>query len=275
MKLLNPDGNGGGGGPTSWLATLPPELQADESLKTIPDVPTLAKNYVESRKFIGAKRLEAPQPNWTPDKWAAFNKELGVPEAPDKYPMPDVKLADGLTLDEGRKKAALEHFHKIGLRPDQAKELWGFYLNDINGVHKSATEARTKAAADAEAALKTEWGQNYDKNIGYLKRAYEKFGTPEAEKEFIDSGLGNNPAIARMFAKIGEAMSEDSAQGKGGGQLNPADAAAAESEIKRLKTDAKFQDAFFNAAHADHKKVVEEWNSLHKRAYGNTVVGQA
>lgn len=277
MKLLNPDANGGNGnGGTSWLDTLPQEMRGDESLKTIPDVPTLAKNYIESRKFIGTKRTETPSPNWDEKKWSEFWTAAGRPESPDKYPNSEVKLPDSVRIDDGMLKSAKEQLHKLGLSTNQAKGALDFYYNFVAQQEGVATAARQKALDDANAALKTAWGDKFDENTGYVKKAYEKFSTPEFEKELIDSGLGNNPKIIEMFAKIGKAMSEDTAAGRGGGKLDVTDAETAKTEIARLKTDAKFNEAYFNPAHADHKKMVAEWDAMHAKAVPKGVIaGQA
>lgn len=276
MKLMNPDPAGGnGGGAPEWLGALPETMRGDESLKTIPDVPTLAKNYVEARKFIGSKRLEAPQPNWTPDKWAAFNKEIGVPEGPDKYEMPQVTLAEGLKLDDGRMKTAKEMFHKLGLRGEQAKGVLEYYMNDLNAVHQASAAARAKEQSDGEAALKAKWGASYDKNVAAAKTALSKLATPEFLEHLDKSGLGNHPAMVEMWVKVGENLKEDSAGGRGAGSLDAQDAERAKTEIARLRTDEAFQKAYRDAVHPGHKEAVERLYKLNQQAHGTQPVGQA
>src|SRR5688572_7477369 len=74
-----------GAPPADWRASLPEDIRADPSLATIPDVPTLAKNYVSTKALTGRKAYDLPNPEWKPEQWAAWNKSIGVPESPDKY----------------------------------------------------------------------------------------------------------------------------------------------------------------------------------------------
>lgn len=227
------------------------------------------KAYRELETVLGSKRFEMPSPNWDEKKWGEFWTAAGRPESPEKYPNSEVKLPETVSIDESTLKTAKESLHKLGLSTSQAKGVLDFYYGYVS---KSATEAAThrqKAMDEATNKLKSEWADDYDKNIGFVKKAYAKFATPDFEQKLIDSGIGNDPDLIRFFSKVGVAMSEDSASGKGGNQFNAQDAESAQTEIARLKLDSKFQDIFFNPAHAEHKTVVAQWEALHKRAFGS------
>lgn len=273
---MTPDpaaGNGNGG--ADWTATLPDDIKPVVQTKGWKSPVDVINSYRSLETTLGSKRFELPAPNWDEKKWGEFYSAAGRPETPDKYPNSEVKLPDSVKIDDGMLKSAKEQLHKLGLSTNQAKGALDFYYGFVAQQEQAATAARQKALDDANAALKATWGDKFEENTGFVKKAYEKFSTPEFEKELIDTGLGNNPKIIEMFAKIGRAMSEDSAQGRGGGNLNPQDAESAKAEISRLKMDAKFNEAYFNPAHADHKKVAAEWEELHKKAFGNAIVGQA
>ena len=49
---------------STWRDTLPDDLKADPSLATVPDVQTLAKNYLETKKAFGSEKMLRPQPTW-------------------------------------------------------------------------------------------------------------------------------------------------------------------------------------------------------------------
>lgn len=274
--LLNPDGAGGNGGDApDWTATLPDDIKSVVTAKGWKAPTDVINSYRNLETTLGTKRFEMPAPNWDEKKWGEFYAAAGRPEAPDKYPNSEVKLPDSVKIDDGMLKSAKEQLFKLGLSANQAKGVLDFYNGFVGQQEGTAVAARQKALDDANAALKTAWGDKFDENTGFVKKAYAKFSTPEFEKELIDSGLGNNPRIIEMFAKIGRAMSEDSAGGRGGGALNAQDAESAKAEIARLKIDAKFNEAYFNPGHADHKRMVAEWTALHAKAYSKEIVGQA
>lgn len=277
MKLLNPDpAAGSGNGGADWTATLPDDIKSVVTAKGWKAPTDVINSYRNLETTLGTKRFELPAPNWDEKKWGEFYTAAGRPESPDKYSKAEAKLPDSVKLDEAVLKSADEHLFKLGLSDKQAKGAKEWYYGFIAQQESTAVAARQKALDDANAALKTAWGDKFDENTGYVKKAYEKFSTPEFEKELIDSGLGNNPKIIEMFAKIGRAMSEDTAAGKGPGALDVKDAETAKSEIARLKTDAKFNEAYFNSGHVEHKKMVAEWTALHDRAYPKgQIVGQA
>ena len=42
---------------TDWRSTLPDDIKADESLKHIQDVPSLAKSYIHAQKMVGSDKI--------------------------------------------------------------------------------------------------------------------------------------------------------------------------------------------------------------------------
>ena len=42
-----------------------------------------------------------------------------------------------------------------------------------------------------------------------LKKALDKFGSPELQQVLTKSGLGNHPAVIRLLLRAGKAISED------------------------------------------------------------------
>lgn len=243
--------------PKSWLESLPQEMRADPSLATIPDIPTLAKNYVETKRTLGTDKMPKPQKNWGDKEWSEFYNAIGRPEAPDKYPDPEVKLEDGFEIQPEKMKAVKTEFHKLGLTERQAKGVLEYYANTINNQIKSERESGQSAIAAADAALRKEWGQKYDMNTELAKAAANKFAKPELFKKY-----GNDPDFLSFLAQVGAGMMEDSATGRGNNQILPNDLAA-KREIMRLKGDPDFMRRFMSG----DKGAVATWNEQHRIAY--------
>lgn len=126
--------------------------------------------------------------------------------APEKY---ELKLPDGVILDEAAFKAVEPTLRELNLTNDQANKLATAY----------AAFQTTQVKAQADAALRQVDGWvsavSADKEIGGpgkpqdlpavkdAQAALARFGSP-ALAAFLDaSGIGSHPEVIRAFAKIG------------------------------------------------------------------------
>ena len=106
----------------------------------------------------------------------------------------------------------------------------------------AATQARDKAAA----ALRSEWGGEYEHNMkqtfGFINTAVGKLGVDaEALMAEIDAtGIGNNPAFIKLFHHIASVTADDDLGGNsgGGGKDAPTDG---------IKWGAKFSERYGNS----------------------------
>jgi hypothetical protein len=255
---------------TSWIDSLPEDLRKEPSIASIKAenlneaFSTIAKNYVETKKFVGVDKIAKPSDKWGEKEWGDFYGQLGRPESPDKYSNPD--LGEGVKLDENQLKGGKELFHKLGLSDKQAKELIKFDVERMTNASKTLEEQKIAAVAQAEAALKKEWGQKFDMNVELAKAAASKFGD-ESLQNFLKANpqLDNNPDFMKFLAKVGEGMMEDSAKGRGA-TVQLTDATVAQREIMRLKGEPQ-NSAFWSAWNNGDKHAVTTWNDLHRRAY--------
>ena len=137
----------------------------------------------------------------TAEQVAAWRKENGIPEAPDKY---ELKLREGLVVGAEDKPIVdgfLKAVHAHNLTPIQASAAVDWYYDE----QERQTEAR--ANADRELAKKTEdelrmaWGADYRRNenmiLGLLDTA------PQGIKDLIVGGrlADGTPIMASLGAK--------------------------------------------------------------------------
>lgn len=262
--LLDPaSGGGGGGNEFAWPATIPPEYEPVIKAKGWKTPFDAVKSYGELEKHVGTSRMEKPQANWTSEKWDAFYKELGRPEKPDGYQFPkDVKLPEGLTIDEAKLNKAREHFHKLGYTPAQAEGALRYYAEILSEAHNSETSGRLSDRAKGESALKQELGDKYDMHVDLAKNVIRQFGGEEFLTFLDQNKLANHPEMVKVLAKIGSAISEDSAKGNGPG-LMTGDKASAQKEINKLTNDTEFWKMMNDKHHPGHKDAVDKWKHLH------------
>lgn len=262
LLLLDPEPSDGG-----WRDSLPDDLKENATLANVPDVPTLAKNYVETKNLVGKKRLEAPAENWGDSEWGSLYTALGRPETHDSYKEAEVEFPDGMKKDDGLLKSAKEVSHKLGLTQKQFEGITEWFFKSEIEQQKSASASAEEKRNQALAALREDWKDDYDKNLDIAQTALRQFGGDDFFKYIDESGLGNNPEMVKVFKKIGDEVVEDSLKGKGTG-LNVNEQTAAKIEIDALKVDEQFMKAFMDKHHIGHKGAVEKWRNLHARAYG-------
>ncbi|EED98602.1 hypothetical protein [Burkholderia multivorans] len=132
-------------------------------------------------------------------------------ELETKHAVP-AKVEDYQLGDTDFAKTAAAWFHEEGVPAETAKALaakWNGYVEQQN----SAAETARIAKGEAElTALKTEWGDSYDKNLELGRQAMRKFGVPVEVIDKLAGQMGDAQAI-KVFSQIGASLSE--------GVLNP------------------------------------------------------
>jgi hypothetical protein len=75
---------------------------------------------------------------------------------------------------------------------------------DLDDYETLDDDAVKDALDKAEESMRAEWKGDYDKNIDLAKRALKTLGGDDLKKLLDKSGLGNNPAMIRMFFEAGK-----------------------------------------------------------------------
>lgn len=252
-----------------WASSLPPDLQplvAAKGWKTPADALT---GYANLEKVVGAEKLPLPPKDATGNrdwsKWDGWNA-LGRPESPDKYDIADVQIPEGVQLDDKAKQGFLAEAHKHGLTNAQAKALLGWYGGYTAEAMKGVNDFATTQAAEAEAALKKEWGTAYDAKMDMANRAVKQFGGESLVKALEETGLGRHPEMVKAFAKVGEAIAEDGdlPGSKSSVALTPADALA---QINAMHGDENMMKILRDKNHPEYAAIVAKRDRLYAAAY--------
>ena len=260
-------GGAAGSGTPDWLTGLDDGAKAHITAKGYKTPGDVVKAHIEAERLIGSKRLPAPDQNWKPEQWDALYAELGRPASADKYTLPEVKLPDGLKLDDDV-KVVRELAHKMGLNQRQAGMLLEAYMGTSATGYTQQLEAKKQAAADAETALKAKWGDNLDGRRGLVKAVLAKHGSPELAQLLESGDIGNNPDLFNFLVNVGTTVIEDTAGGKHGMTLPPA--TRAQNEIEQLRTDTQFMAAYGNSNHPNHAAAVARMTRLYSEAFPGT-----
>ena len=262
--LLNP-GNSGDN-PAPWYDGLPPELKSAPYVMQSKDLSSFVKSAIDTKSMVGANVIKLPGEKATDEERNAFYDSLGRPKDHAGYKNTVAPKVDTL-LDPGVMETMQKTFHGLGLSEKQGQGILDAYMGIINSGY-DASEARTQAAyQEGVAALKTDWGVNYDNNVKTAQLALRQLGDEALMKTIDESGLGNNPAFIKFMHAVGVKLLDDEAIGGDGGGAFGGTPMAAQQEIERLKIDMEFQTALNTAAHPGHKAAVDRWENLFRQAY--------
>ena len=206
----------------AWTEQLPSNLTENESLTQFQTIGDLGNAFIEREGKLAESKTSNDDltaklgnsipkigDNPTAEELTAYYKAIGRPDDINGYDIQKPELPEGLPYSDEVVGQFKTTAHTLGLTEGQAQGLFKWYMDGTVGAHKADAESRATKRTEAETALKTEYGVNYDANLALMNRAVEKFGGEEFKKHMDDTGLGNNPMIIKTFVNIGKAMSED------------------------------------------------------------------
>lgn len=241
--------------PENWKDGLG-DLAKDPTLGSINDIPSLAKSYIHAQKMVGKDKIIIPDQFATPEDW---NKQvwskLGLPESADKYEFKAPEGTDPAFLSKFKEFAL-----KGGILPKQAEGLFDFYTNYTKEVIQAQDNENKQMFDSAVADLKKEFGTAYEKKLGVASNFFNTVADDATKKLFQETGLGNNPAVIKLFAKIAAMNGEDQfvpSHEKGNLGLTPAEAQTKINEIMGNK-----EHPYFNKQHPNHANAVAEVGKL-------------
>jgi hypothetical protein len=270
------DGGSGDGGQgaaqQSWRDGLSEDLKANPSLTKFEDVPSLAKGYVEAQSLIGKKGIIPPGENATPEEMSTFYNSLGRPDSVDGYELdsfkpPDV-IADFWDRDGMQEVAGI--LHEAGLTKAQASTVIEKYAEHQANTLGQPIQQIRESKANAEKALKQEWGAAYNGKMDQAKQALhqvaEHFGmTPdEVLGSFLPDGqmVGNSVFLTKLFAEIGDNNAELKFLG-GKERRHTMTPEEATDEVAKLEAS----EAYTDARHPEHRAVIQKLDALYQQMY--------
>jgi len=187
------------------IEAIPKELREDKSFEPIKDFTGMMTSFRDGQKMIGKITAESVRiPKDGDEKgWGDFHTKLGRPESPDKYEVV-LNKPDVVPWDQEEVATIKQVFHKIGLNNKQAQAM----LDAYGEMVVRGNLAIKQSFDECVATLKKDWGGAFDRNSALAKRLIAEYGGEEAKNFFKGDPVGNQPWMARMLAKIAEALDE-------------------------------------------------------------------
>ena len=225
-------GDGDGGGEKKapdYLSSIPKEFRDNKAFLEHEDLSSfLKKSLSDSEKLAGfdpEKVLNLPGDDTSDDDREAFYRKLGKPESADGYELDDPGFPDGLPRDEELEGHIKKWAHEANIPADALKSLVGAYNAHVGEIFKAAQDAYDKDLQEKSDALKGELKDDYNEFVLKAQRAATSLGGEEFITLLKDSGLETHPTFLKVFGKLGDMVSDDSALGggvgSGGGEEEP------------------------------------------------------
>ena len=198
--------NGGKAQRPAWMeqiGDITKDEGAAEKLAKFAKVSDLGKAYLELEGKLG-NSIVKPGENASAEEIETFYKKLGKPESADKY-----------SIEGDEAKVFRELAFKNNLTDTQAKALF----QSLKEVGQNVLEQQ-KVAFETQAALRKEYGNNYNTKIEMLKRGVATYGGPKMAAKLQASGLLADYEIVKMFINLGEMSAEAGSPGNTNGKTD-------------------------------------------------------
>lgn len=234
-------------------------VRGSKSLERYKDTGALAVGYLELEKQQG-KAVVPPGPDATPEQKRAFYDKLGIPKDVAGYAevkLPEVEgwTGDAAALEQAKALALAE-----GIPPATLQRLVNFQAER----EQKMKQALIDSWAGERDRMESEWGANYERNIGFARDgALYAFGEGWEKTDFGKllggSGLHGHPAMVRAFARIGARLAEANVIHSRASAGTPT-GADAKARIAQIEADP----AFLNRSAPNRAALMEERNRLYQ-----------
>jgi hypothetical protein len=253
-----------------WTAThegLADSLRTAPSLQTFKTPNDVLKAYVDVQPLIGADKAPIPKDWNDPVQVKAFNAKMGVPEKPEGYDLGKVLTPDlpkGYTLDEKLVGKFQGMALEAGLTPRQAAAVAKNYMKGQVADETNAQQLKTAERAEALNKFKTERGAQFDVDMAMAKKGLINYATPEFIDRLNKTGLGDDPEMIKVWAKVGATLKQDTLLPNGlpPGHLQGDDAHSAQVRKAEMQADPNFMKALGDVNNPNHKNAVTEWTAI-------------
>ena len=169
---------------------LPETFKNDPHLSRIKDIDALAKNVVDSQKFI-SQSVRIPGEDATEADRAEFYKKLGRPETAADYTL-DLKpeyVEKGVKIDDTQQQWYKDVALKANLTKEQANIVFGSYVDKEVASATDQSVSQTEKATKTINELKGIWRSEYNDNINLINSNLGKFFPPDVQPELRSKGL--------------------------------------------------------------------------------------
>ncbi len=232
-----------------WAPDWRQKISADEKHKAQLDrfasPKALAESYfaLQQKMSSGELKTNIPFPEkGTDEEKATWRKDNGIPVKAEEYDLKGVTIRDG---DKPFVDKFLEAAIGQNMPPQYAKAALGWYFSTLEEANAAQEQKDQSTKTATEDSLRTEWGQDYRRNVnlvkGLLSTAPQGLDEKIMESRMPDgTALFNDPDVMRFFISMAKTINPVSTVVPNAGANV---ASAIDDEIKQIegmmRTDRK------------------------------------
>lgn len=200
---------------------LPDTLKSDPHLSRIKDIDALAKNVVDSQKFI-SQSVRIPGEDATEADRSEFYKKLGRPETASDYTL-ELKpeyVEKGVKVDDAQQQWYKDVALKANLTKEQANIVFGSYVDKEVASATDQQLSQTEKATKTIDELKGIWRSDYNDNINLINSNLDKFFPADVQAELRSKGLFADSAFIQSMLGLTKKVTGSNMFIEGGSTAN-------------------------------------------------------
>lgn len=227
IVLLNAAADtGSGGAATPPAAAAPPPVAPPAASATPPGAPATPppaaatppeakppEPAAKKEKRVGLLGKAPPDPKAPPVTDPKAPPADATPPVTDGQPPAlEVKLPEGVVIDEALMGGFKQVAQKVGLDSAKATELATWYAAEQAKQAEAAETAWDTQGDKWDAELRADpefGGAKYDESAALAQKAVVAVGGPGLVQELIRLRIADNPQLSKAFAKMGRLLAED------------------------------------------------------------------
>ncbi len=210
-------------------------LKKLERFNSVNDVVKWAQNL--EKKMSSGEFKQALDDDATEEEVKQWREQNGIPESPDGYDL-DV---DGLVVGDDDKPYLdefLKEAHESNMPNEMVQKVVAWHYQNIEQQKEAMAEADADFQAEAQQALREEWGGEYKQNINQIKNLLST--APEGIEERLLGGrtadgkvVGNDPETLKWLSGLARQINPVATVVPGAGANQ---ASAVQDEISQIET---------------------------------------
>ena len=251
-------------GAFDWRQHLPPDLRDDPTVSKYDTLEGFAKSHVNLNKLLGGDKVPKPKDDNDEEGWNRWYAAAGRPESADKYEFEKPEdLPEGFYQDEAS-QSFRNWAYQNGLSQRQAQNLHDLFVKDQLERYVQGQKMVEESRAEAERNFRRAKGPSYEAEVAKARTAMQRFGTDEVRQKLDATGLGNDPVIIDMFAKIGEQLMGES---RLKGPAAPSAPGPEDVDKAIVEYRTRWNEALTDRQHPDHEFHVKRFTDLFNKRF--------
>lgn len=226
---------------------------------------TVSTGYRNAEQLIGRDKIPVPLSDDDAEGWDRWYTATGRPDTPDEYEFERPSLPPEMSYDEDAEKYLRTHAHQNGLNKKQTKAFYDGFVKMQIERQTAYAQYQQQAKQEALVKLQREHGPQFDNAMTSAKGIMSKYADPDFRTYLDESGLGNDPRMLRVLAKIGKDVTgETRLQGRPLDNTGPADL-----DLAIANFDKQHEKALWDKSHPEHNLRLGERKRLFEQRWAD------